>query len=125
MTKGEIAKNYYINGLNCAQAVVMAFEKELDIPADKLKKLIAGFGGGFGRQGLVCGAVSGMTMVLGYLMPDGAEKVQVYKEVKSACDKVIEKTGALNCAELKKMNKMPCGDICQIVADITQEFISK
>lgn len=123
MTKGEIAKNYYSNGLNCAQAVVMAFEKELDIPADKLKKLISGFGGGFGRQGLVCGAVSGMTMVLGYLMPDNAEKAQVYKQVKSACEKVKEQLGSINCAELKKLNKTSCGDICQIVADITQEFV--
>ena len=40
MTKGEIAKNYYISGLNCAQAVVLAFEQEMGLDAKTLNKHI-------------------------------------------------------------------------------------
>lgn len=123
MTKGEIAKSLYEQGLNCAQAVVLAFKEEMGLEENQLKKLIAGFGGGFGRQGLVCGAVSGMTMVVGYLMPENSEKLAVYERIKNACVLVKEQLGSLNCKELKEMNKTSCGDICKIVADITEKFI--
>ena len=123
MTKGDIAKSLYEQGLNCAQAVVLAFKEEMDIEETQLKKLIVGFGGGFGRQGLVCGAVSGMTMVIGYLAPKNSEKLAVYEKVKNACDLIKEKLGALNCKELKENSKVSCGEICKIVAEITEKFI--
>ena len=123
MTKGELAKQNFQSGLNCAQAVVLAFTKELGLSEAQLKKLIIGFGGGFGRQRLVCGAVCGMTMVLSYLKSDGEDKLKCYELIKCACTKVKEKIGSLTCAELLNENKVPCADICSIVADITAEFI--
>ena len=47
MTKGEIAKLNFESGLNCAQAVVLAFKDEMGLSELELKKLIIGFGGGF------------------------------------------------------------------------------
>ena len=83
MTKGEIAKNIFEQGVNCAQAVALAFKDEMGLTEDQIKKLIIGFGGGFGRQRLVCGAVSGMTMVLSYLKSDGEDKLAIYKIIQA------------------------------------------
>ena len=107
--------------MNCAQAVVLAFKDELGFDEITLKKLIIGYGGGFGRQRLVCGAVCGMTMVLSYLKSDGEDKLASYEVIKRACAEVKEKLGSLICSELMDKNKTPCAEICQIVADITQK----
>ena len=125
MSKGEIAKSNYQSGLNCAQAVAVSFKEELNLDEITIKKLIVGFGGGFGKQRLVCGAVSGMTMVLGYLNSDTKNKLEIYAIIKEACDKVKEKLGSIICADLIGEKKIPCADICQIVADITAEMIEK
>ena len=127
MTKGEIAKKNFELGLNCAQAVLLAFKDEMDIDEVALKKLIIGFGGGFARQGYVCGAVSGMTMVLSYLKSNGEDKLSSYALIKDACDKVKEKIGSIICSELKEgvngKQKYSCAEICQIVADVTDEYL--
>ena len=125
MTKGEIAQKNYESGMNCAQAVVLAFKEEIGLPELTLKKLIIGFGGGFGRQGLVCGAVCGMTMVLSYLKSDGIDKLNAYALIKDACQTVKQKLGSIVCAELLADKKVPCGEICKIVADITQDFLNR
>jgi C_GCAxxG_C_C family probable redox protein len=123
MTKGEIAKLNFQSGLNCAQAVVLAFKEEMGLSELELKKLIIGFGGGFARQRLVCGAVSGMTMVLGYLKSDGNDKLAAYDIVKKACEEVKEQLGSIICSELVSANKIPCGEICKIVADVTAKYV--
>lgn len=123
MTKGEIAKLNFQSGLNCAQAVVLAFKEEMGLSELELKKLIIGFGGGFARQRLVCGAVSGMTMVLGYLKSDGNDKLAAYDIVKKACEEVKEQLGSIICSELMGTNKIPCGEICKIVADVTAKYV--
>ena len=123
MTKGEIAKLNFQSGLNCAQAVMLAFKEEMGLSELELKKLIIGFGGGFARQRLVCGAVSGMTMVLGYLKSDGNDKLAAYDIVKKACEEVKEQLGSIICSELMGANKVPCGEICKIVADVTAKYV--
>ena len=123
MTKGELAKLNFESGMNCAQAVVLAFKDEMALSEQALKKLIIGFGGGFARQRLVCGAVSGMTMVLGYLKSDGEDKLASYALIKSACEDVKASIGSIICGELLSENKVPCGEICKIVADITAKYL--
>lgn len=128
MTKGEIAKRNFESGLNCAQAVLLAFKEEMGMDERALKKLIIGFGGGFARQRYVCGAVSGMTMVLSYLKSDGEDKLACYAIVKDAFEKVKQELGSIVCSELMQDSvngkpKLPCGEICQIVADITSQYL--
>ena len=69
MTKGEIAKQNFESGLNCAQAVLLAFCDDLGFDADTAKMLSAPFGGGMGRMREVCGAFSGCTMMAGFISP--------------------------------------------------------
>ena len=100
MTKKELGISYFKQGYNCAQAVILAFADEIGLDKESAVKFISGFGGGFGRMREVCGAVSGMTMVLSYLKSDGEDKLSSYALIKEACDKVKEKLGSIICSEL-------------------------
>ncbi|WP_026474624.1 C-GCAxxG-C-C family protein [Alkaliflexus imshenetskii] len=63
--KKSIAIHHFFNGYNCSQSVVAAFADISDVPKEKLLKLACGFGGGMGRLGETCGAVTGAYMVIG------------------------------------------------------------
>ena len=56
-------------GYNCSQAVFMAYSDIYDIEPETAAKLATSFGGGMGRLREVCGAVSGMFLVLGLQYP--------------------------------------------------------
>ena len=51
--------------MNCAQAVLSTYCKQFGLVRDPALKLAQGFGGGMGRTGSTCGAVTGAYMVLG------------------------------------------------------------
>ena len=59
MTKGEIAKNNFMQGYNCAQAVLLAFCDDLGFDEQTALMLASPFGGGIGRMREVCGNVYG------------------------------------------------------------------
>ena len=141
MGKGKIAKENFVSGMNCSQAVVLAFKDEMGISEEQLKKLAIGYGGGVGRQRHVCGAVLGMTMVLSYLKSDGQDKLAIYDIIQKACKEIKEQLGTIVCAELldaktledkspvpeqrteKYYAKRPCADICELVAEITEKYL--
>ena len=141
--KGEIAKNNFLSGLNCAQAVVLAFKDELGLSEDTIKKLSIGFGGGLARQRLTCGAVSGMAMVIGMLSTDGNDKAAAYAKIKAACDEFKAETGSLICAEMlsgeilkdksttpedrtpEYYKKRPCADLCYLAAKIAEKYVKE
>ena len=142
MTKGEIAKEIFLSGKNCSQAVVLAFKQEMGLTEEQLEKLSIGFGGGIGRLRLTCGAVSGMVMVLSYLKSKNINRAEIYPIIQSACKDVKDELGSLVCAELLEgvktdnspipeertkeyYKKRPCAEICQVVADITQKYLNQ
>ena len=55
----------FADGYSCSQAVLMAFASRLGVEGAAAARVAAGFGGGIGRQGLTCGAVTGACMALG------------------------------------------------------------
>ena len=61
--RGDKAKNLFLQGYTCAQAVVLAFEDVTGLERTVAARLASGFGGGMGRMREVCGAVSGMFLV--------------------------------------------------------------
>jgi C_GCAxxG_C_C family probable redox protein len=65
MNKENIATDYFKNGFNCAQSVLIAFKDEFNISEKDLLKISCGFGGGMGGLQKTCGAVSGANMVIG------------------------------------------------------------
>ena len=67
MNRSERAAQAFVDGYNCAQAVAVAFADLMGMDEKTAARLAAPFGGGMGRLREVCGAVSGMLLVLGSL----------------------------------------------------------
>lgn len=61
----EKAKNYFISGLHCSEAVVKTLNEEYALEfTEPMIKMATGFGGGLGKAKSLCGTVSGGVMVL-------------------------------------------------------------
>ena len=72
MSRAERAKELFIQGYACSQAVALAFSDLFNVNESEIAKLTLPFGGGLGRLRLTCGAVSGMAVVVGLLFADEA-----------------------------------------------------
>ena len=100
------AAELFLNGCNCAQAVLVAFSDVTGLDTEFAKRISCGFGGGIGRQREVCGAVSGMLMaadlLYGYTDPGEGDihKKAYYALVQELCRKFLEETGSIICREL-------------------------
>ncbi len=98
------AAEYFVNGYNCAQAVAMAFSDVTGLTPEASARMASGFGGGFGRMREVCGAVSGMVLVLsqlyGYDTPNQKQQMQLYAQVQALMGKFQEQAGSYICREL-------------------------
>ena len=141
---GEKAKTLFVEGYNCAQAVFGAFNDVTGIDFETSLKLSSGFGGGMGRMREVCGAVSGMFMVLnaveGYTSPtDNVAKMELYAKVQKLAEKFKETNGSIVCREIVKDNvtstpapternaefykKRPCAEYVEMAADIVADYL--
>ena len=65
MTTPETAVSIFESGFNCAQAVLAACGQSRGLPRDTALRVAASFGGGMGRTGETCGAVTGALMAIG------------------------------------------------------------
>ena len=79
---GERAKALFLEGYNCSQSVVGAFCEELGLEKEQAVRMASSFGGGMGRLREVCGCVSGMFMIVGYLY--GYDDPKVYNGKKES-----------------------------------------
>ena len=61
----DVASSRFSEGFNCSQSVLVAFAPELGLDADAALRVSAAFGGGMGRLGDTCGAVTGALMAAG------------------------------------------------------------
>ncbi|RGM17940.1 C_GCAxxG_C_C family protein [Eubacterium sp. OM08-24] len=148
MSKGDIAKQNFLNGYNCSQAVLLAFCEDFGLEKETALKISEPFGGGMGRMREVCGTVTGMFMVLGLAMgnsdaKDGSTKKNVYKSVQELAEKFKQDNGSIICRELlgiQKANKesyvpsertteyykkRPCPELCKYAADILEEYLKE
>ena len=99
------AVDYYMAGYGCCQSVVAAFADLYGLDDIMAKRIAAGFGGGVGRLRMMCGAVSGIVMLVGL---DCGQTEGSDREGKSACYKVVQdllaqskaENGSLICAEI-------------------------
>lgn len=105
MTRKEKAMQYFLDGYNCSQCMILAFEDILDTDIKLALKIASPFGGGMGRLREVCGSVSGMFMVLGYLLgynePDDYEgKKVLYAHIQELARRYEEANGSIICRDL-------------------------
>jgi C_GCAxxG_C_C family probable redox protein len=61
------AMEYFSSDYNCAQSVMKSILESKGMDFDEIFHLAAGFGGGVGLQGHICGAVSGAVAALGVI----------------------------------------------------------
>ncbi len=99
------AVDNFMAGYGCCQSVVAAFSDLYGLDETMAKRIAAGFGGGVGRLRMMCGAVSGIVMLVGL---DCGQTEGSDSEGKSACYKVVQdlleqyrqENGSLICAEI-------------------------
>lgn len=101
----ERARQYFLSGYNCAQAVVMTFDDVMKHSPETLAQLSAPFGGGMGRMREVCGTVSGMTMVAGAIRPavnpqNLEERKANYALVQEFAQRFRQENGDIVCRRL-------------------------
>lgn len=146
MTKGEIAKNNFLSGYNCSQAVILAFCEDFGLDKKTALMLSSPFGGGMGRLREVCGTVSGMFMILGlakgYSDPGSKEtKSLLYKDAQMLAENFKKDNGSIICRELLglrikgKDNPIPsdrtdeyykvrpCPELCEYAANLLEDFL--
>lgn len=110
ITKAQQAREYFKEGYNCCQAVVLAFCDDLGMDRETALAISSSFGGGVGRLREVCGAVSGMCIVAGakygYTSPDAREeKAEHYKLIQKMAKEFEEKNGSIICKVLTGIEK--------------------
>lgn len=109
MTRKEIAMQSFLDGYNCAQCLMLAFEDLLTVDIEKALKVASPFGGGMGRLREVCGSVTGMFLVLGYVCgyddpADYYAKKCLYEHVQELAYRFEKIHGSIVCRELLELN---------------------
>ena len=118
MKYAEKAEKLFFDGLNCCQAVFLAFADLHGMPEQQALRLTAGMGGGIGRLREVCGAVSGMVLAAGLLMgPDDPLNADLKAEHYALVQKMVlqfkESAGSFigtvkSCSQLGTPVTMSC-----------------
>lgn len=144
MDHREKAAELFVNGSNCSQAVAVAFCDVTGLEPEFAAKMASSFGGGMGRMREVCGAVSGMLLVLGLLYgyddpgeKDAAKKAH-YALVQALAGKFRERNGSIICREILKnpptdpsptprteefYKSRPCARLVVCAAELLDEYI--
>lgn len=144
--RSERARAYFLEGYNCAQSVVLAYCDIMGIDTQLAATIAAPFGGGMGRLREVCGTVSGMFMVAGFVAPnpqpnDNVNKRHCYSTVQSLAESFRCENGSIICRELLGLTqksdeptpsprteeyyrRRPCAEYVAIAARILGEKIN-
>lgn len=147
MTRKEKAMQSFLDGYNCSQCLILAFEDVITIDKETALKIASPFGGGMGRLREVCGSVSGMFMVLGYIMgynePDDYEgKKVLYEHIQELARRYEEANGSIICRELLGLTEKrqdaapekrteeyyksrPCTEKIGSAAEILEQYLSE
>ena len=139
MNKADNAKELFESGCNCCQAVFCAFLDETNLSEEDAMRISAGFGGGMGRMREVCGAVSGMIMVLSekFASADPNDHAIIQK----AAGEFREENGSIICREILGLSekasapepekrtgeyykKRPCSELVHCAAEIAEKIIA-
>ncbi len=144
--KRTLAEKYFKEGYNCAQSIVLAFVEEIGVDKQTALRMSSAFGGGMGRLREVCGAVSGMFMVLGakygYSTAETGElKRKLYSAVQELSARFKEKNSSIVCRELigvtghdnpipsertdEYYKKRPCVYLVGDAAEILENYINE
>jgi len=141
----DLARKLFRKGYNCSQSVFAAFCDETGLDTETALKIASSFGGGMGRLREVCGAVTGMFMVVGmkygYTDPSSKNaKAEHYELVQDLAKQFENENGSIICRELLGISikhdkpipetrndnyykKRPCAELVEQAARILDEYI--
>ena len=144
-SKADRAEELFRQGYNCSQSVFSAFADELGMSVEESAKLASPFGAGFGKLREVCGAVCGMTMLVGavkgYSDPTDSEgKKALYELEQKMCAEFEAVHKTIICRELLGLKKgedleepavrteeyyksRPCVSACRTAAEIAEKYL--
>ncbi|MCI1741804.1 MAG: C-GCAxxG-C-C family protein [Prevotella sp.] len=116
-------------GYGCCQSVVAAFADLYGFSDMQAKKIGAGFGGGVGRMRMMCGAVSGIVILVGMDRgqtegDDRRGKASCYHTVQDLLARFKEENGSLICAELLGLKDVPLNPSF-VPSERTREYYKK
>lgn len=119
------AKELHDQGMNCAQAVVMAYADLLDMKPEVALATAAPFGRGLAKMNEVCGCVTGMALLSQIIAPvkDRADMMMNHSLVKSMADEFRHENGDIVCRRLlgleeSGIKKKPCNEYVGCAARI-------
>lgn len=103
--RAQNARQYFLDGYNCCQAVLLAFQDIFGADEETLATVASGFGGGMARMREVCGTVSAMGMAAGFISPavhpkNIEERTANYALVQEMAGKFRKENGSIVCREL-------------------------
>jgi len=100
----EKAVKRFLEGYNCAQSVLLTIFEEWHGKNDLVPKVATAFGGGIGRCGSVCGALSGGVMAIGIKYgtnePSVEKRLRAYELAKEFYRRFEKQHRSVLCREL-------------------------
>lgn len=146
----ETASGNFQKGYNCCQSVLLAFKDLIGLDDGPILKIASGMGGGMARMREVCGCVTAMGILAGFISPavnpgKMDERTANYALVQHLAARFREKNGSIICRELLNLGagtagtesprpsdrteqyykKRPCGMLCGDAAGIVARYIDE
>jgi len=101
---GEKAAARFLEGYNCAQSVLLTMSEHWNGKNELVPKIATAFGGGIGRCGSVCGALTGGIMAIGIKYgtnePSIKKRLKAYELANTFYKRFNQQYGTVLCREL-------------------------
>ena len=102
--KSEMAVQLFKDGSNCSQAILTVFGQLYGMEREFAQKLGRSLGGGLGRSGNTCGAITSAIAVLGLAQGNPADEAEARNTIARSVQEFIhcfeERHGTSLCREL-------------------------
>ena len=105
MSKVDLAVSCFEEGFSCSQALFSTYSPQFGLDREIALKVADAFGGGMGRMGEICGAVTGAFMVIGLkhgrtIADDKQSQGKTYSLVNEFASRFKSRNGSIVCREL-------------------------
>lgn len=126
----EKTVKYYMNGCNCAEAMILGGNDYYGLKLPKESFLtMAAFGGGVNREDL-CGAVSGGVALLGLLFVKerSHDSGMIGEITKEYVNRFEASMGSLNCKKLKEIHRNDtekCSAVVEASSRVLEEIVEE
>ena len=138
------AKAFAEEGFLCSEAVLLALSKAIEVENESIPRIATGFGGGIGRCGEICGALSGAIMGLGLHFgrdhpSETTDDQSPYEYSHTMANLFIDRIGYIRCKDIlgvdisqeegvkqyrqDKLWETKCRDIIKITAGLAYDVL--